>query len=54
MEVVCAVCGSDLTVVEEVYDTKNVLCPLMRVEVAPCCTCMSRAASEAKEGEKHE
>lgn len=47
MNVVCAACGSDLTVAREVWDNASVLRPLESIEVAPCCTCLSRAASEA-------
>ena len=49
IDVTCAACGADLTVVEEHYDHKSVLFPLLSIEVMPCTNCMSRAASEAAE-----
>lgn len=49
MDVVCAACGADLTVAREFYNNASVLRPLDGLEVMPCCTCMSRAASEATE-----
>jgi len=55
MDVVCAACGSDLTVAREFYDNASVLRPLEALEVMPCCTCMSRAASEAaEENQEHQ
>lgn len=54
MIAVCAVCGADMTVVREVYDESSPIRPLLSIEVAPCCTCLSRAASEAEEGEGDE
>ena len=47
MDVVCAACGADLTVAREFYNNASVLRPLEGIEVMPCCSCMSRAASEA-------
>lgn len=49
MDVVCAACGADLTVAREFYNNASVLRPLEGIEVMPCCSCMSRAASEAAE-----
>jgi len=46
MDVVCAACGADLTVAREFYNNASVLRPLEGIEVMPCCSCMSRAASE--------
>lgn len=53
-EVICAMCGADLTVAQGHWDNKSVLRPLVAIEVMPCTNCMSRVASEAKEGESHE
>ena len=47
MKAICATCGGDLTVVDEEYDGKDILLPLVSVSILPCCNCMSRAASEA-------
>ena len=56
MKAICAACGTDLTVVDEEYDCKDVMMPLISVSVAPCCTCMSQAACqvEAERGEDDE
>lgn len=54
MDVVCAACGADLTVAREFYNNASVLRPLEGIEVMPCCSCMSRAASEAMENDEHQ
>ena len=48
-EVICYICGADLTLAEEHWDNKSILRPLVAIEVMPCTNCMSRAASEAAE-----
>lgn len=48
-DIICAVCGGDLTRAREFWDAKSIMFPLLSVEVMPCTTCMTRAASEAKE-----
>jgi hypothetical protein len=55
MNAICATCGCDLTVIDEDYDGRDIMMPLISVSVLPCSTCLSRVASEAKEeGESHE
>jgi hypothetical protein len=51
MIAICATCGADLTVVDEEYDCRDIMMPLISVSVAPCCTCMCQAACQA-EGER--
>lgn len=51
MIAICATCGGDLTIVDEAYNGKDIMMPLISVTVAPCCTCMSRSASEAEDRE---
>jgi len=46
-DIICAACGGDLTRGREFWDNASVLRPLLSVEVLPCPTCLTMAASEA-------